>query len=99
MSHGGTDSVEPDLTPLLDLVMQLLMFFIININFVTREMDATVALPTSTSARPEQLDDKALFLNLRRVTPEFRNTLADQDRERLGKQPVCVTVLGERPRS
>lgn len=100
MSHGGGDeTLDPDLTAMLDLVMQLLMFFIININFVSREMDATVALPTSTSARPEQLDDNALFLNLRRVTDAFRETLSDQDRQRLGKQAVCVTVLGERPRS
>jgi biopolymer transport protein ExbD len=99
MSHGGEESIEPDLVPLLDLVMQLLMFFIINLNFVSREMDAGVKLPTSTSARPEQLDANALFLNLRRVSDAFKNTLTEKEKDRLRNQPVCVTVLGELPRS
>ena len=42
MSHGGSDSgvsAEPNMTPLLDLVLQLLMFFIINVNFVSEQVN------------------------------------------------------------
>ena len=42
MSHGGGDSneAEPDLTPMLDLVMQLLMYFIMVANFIDQENTA-----------------------------------------------------------
>src|SRR3954451_8918193 len=53
MSHGGDDdSAEGDLTPLLDLVLQLLMFFIINVNLGTEQTTPDVKLPHSSSATP-----------------------------------------------
>src|SRR3954451_452346 len=53
MSHGGgDDSAEGDLTPLLDLVLQLLMFFIINVNLATEQTNPDVKLPHSSSATP-----------------------------------------------
>ena len=47
MSHGGGggEVVEPNLTPLLDLVMQLLMFFIICVRFVTDQVKAEIQVP------------------------------------------------------
>lgn len=69
MSHGGGGGddikAEPNLVPLLDLVMQLLMFFIVNINFVTQQINGEVNLPVSQSARPlDKSDSDVLFLNL-----------------------------------
>ncbi len=68
MSSGsaGADVVEPNLTSLLDLVMQLLMFFIMCVNFVSNQAAAEIALPDSQAAAP--LEDKntdALFVNIR----------------------------------
>ena len=45
-----SERMEPDLTPLLDVVMQLIMFFMMCINFVNEQVNANVLLPTSTSA-------------------------------------------------
>ncbi len=54
MSHGGggDGACEPNMTPLLDLVLQLLMFFIVTINFTTAEDAGDVELPDSQTARP-----------------------------------------------
>jgi len=54
MSHGGGDAelVEPNLTPLLDLVMQLVMFFMIVANFVTEQLNQNIQLPEASSAVP-----------------------------------------------
>ena len=36
---------KPNLIPLLDMVLQLLMFFIICVNFVTEQMNADIYIP------------------------------------------------------
>jgi biopolymer transport protein ExbD len=68
MSHGpshGEVTVDPNLTPMLDLVMQLLMYFIICVNFVAEEVPQEVSLPPSQGARPiDKSEGDVLFLNL-----------------------------------
>lgn len=60
------EGVDVNLTPLLDLVLQLIMFFLITVNFVrVDQFDDTIQLPSATQAIP--LDNSAedwIFLNL-----------------------------------
>jgi biopolymer transport protein ExbD len=100
MSHGGDASeAEPDLVPLLDLVLQLLMFFIINVNFVTEQVNPDIKLPTSESARPiDKADTGALFLNQKSMkAKEFVEKLSPNDQERLRNQDSVVLVPGLPP--
>jgi biopolymer transport protein ExbD len=46
---------EPNLTPLLDVVFQLITFFMLVINFTNDNYDQRIKLPVAGSARP--LDD------------------------------------------
>jgi len=56
---------DPNLVPLLDLVFQLIMFFMICVNFVGEQVNADIQLPTSQSARPmDKVESDVLFLNL-----------------------------------
>lgn len=67
MSHGGGggEVVEPNLTPLLDLVMQLLMFFIICVRFVTDQVKAEIQVPDNQEARrPAKGVDSPIILNM-----------------------------------
>ena len=69
MSHGGgggEDKIEePNLTPLLDLVLQLVMFFMICANFVMEQINDTIKLPEATAARSlEAKQNNILFLNI-----------------------------------
>jgi biopolymer transport protein ExbD len=65
MSHGGSGEAEPDLTPMLDLVMQMLMYFIMVANFLDQENTADVYLPIAQAAKPISKDDaNVLFLNV-----------------------------------
>src|SRR5437764_717651 len=63
---AGGEAVDVNLTPLLDLVLQLIMFFMITVNFVrVEQFDDAIHLPVATSA--VQLDKGAedfVFLNL-----------------------------------
>jgi len=102
MSHGGgDDGIEPDLTPLLDLVMQLLMFFIVNVRFVTEQVSGEIQLPTSTSAKPiAKADADALFVNQKTTrSKKFMNGLGADDRKRLQGAESVVLVPGVPPMS
>ncbi len=65
MSHGSTDKCEPNMTPLLDLVLQLVMFFMISANFVMEQTSVEVRLPEAVSAKALGVDaETIIFLNV-----------------------------------
>jgi biopolymer transport protein ExbD len=55
----SADKAEPNLTPLLDVVFQLITFFMLVINFSSENYDARVRLPVAGSARPIEDGEKA----------------------------------------
>jgi len=59
---------EPNLTPLLDVVFQLITFFMLVINFSSENYDQRVRLPVAESARPiddtERVSEDRLVLNV-----------------------------------
>jgi biopolymer transport protein ExbD len=64
--HGGSRETEVNLTPLLDMVLQLIMFFMITVNFVrVEQLTEDIALPVAqTAALMEKTDDEWLFVNI-----------------------------------
>ncbi len=54
MSAGAAD--EPNMTPLLDVVLQLVMFFMLCANFAMDEVNETIKLPDSIAGKA--LDSK-----------------------------------------
>lgn len=50
---------EPNLTPLLDVVFQLITFFMLVINFSNENYDQRVRLPVAGSARPVEEGEKS----------------------------------------
>src|SRR3954451_4648974 len=61
-------SAEPNLTPLLDVVFQLITFFMLVINFSTDNYDQRIRLPVAGSARPvddgERIAADQIVLNI-----------------------------------
>ena len=67
MSHGtaAASNAEPNLTPLLDVVLQLLMFFMMCVNFVSDQIPENIKLPVAQSARPmDRRETDMMYLNL-----------------------------------
>jgi len=69
MSHGGGGGSaiksEPNLTPMLDMVLQLVMFFMLVANFTMEQVNEDVKLPAAQSARPvDKTEIEVLYLNL-----------------------------------
>lgn len=65
MSHGSTDKCEPNFIPLLDLVLQLVMFFMICANFVMEQTDVAIKLPKAMQAKTiDRMTDQVIYLNV-----------------------------------
>lgn len=67
MSHGGGgESVNPDMTPMLDMVFQLITFFMLVLNFKAASLDLELKLPVVGSARPVETGGASdlLILNI-----------------------------------
>lgn len=52
MSGHSSESGEPNLTPILDMVFQLITFFMLVINFKAASFDLSLKLPVVGSAKP-----------------------------------------------
>lgn len=62
-----SESAEPNLVPILDMVFQLITFFMLVINFKAASMDLNLKLPVVGSARPApegKEDSNSLVLNI-----------------------------------
>jgi biopolymer transport protein ExbD len=60
---------EPNLTPILDMVFQLITFFMLVINFKSAALDLSLKLPVVGSARPVDTkgQEELLILNIDRT--------------------------------
>jgi len=101
MSHGGGDeSAESDLTPLLDLVLQMLMFFIVNVNLATEQANPELRLPDSTSATPVSKPVVGdVYLNQRVTNQELLDKLRNEDAIRLQEDKSILFISGQEPMS
>src|SRR5215471_17122736 len=64
-SIHSADQAEPNLTPILDMVFQLITFFMLVINFQTAALDMSLKLPVVGSARPvDKQSEDLLVLNV-----------------------------------
>jgi biopolymer transport protein ExbD len=63
---GGETDAKPNLTPMLDMVFQLVTFFMLVINFKSAALDLSLKLPVVGSARPvdTQPGQDLLMLNI-----------------------------------
>ena len=67
LRSGANSMPEPNLTPLLDMVLQLIMFFMICVSFVGRESDFDLRLPVMQHACPPAPSTARLVLNVDRA--------------------------------
>lgn len=109
-SAGGGDEMkaEPNLTPLLDVVFQLITFFMLLINFSNDNYDARVKLPIAGSARPmdesQVVSDDHLVLNIEKnghLIAEGKSMYLTQAMDYIKKQSQLVTMnlkaVGQKP--
>ena len=72
-------NAEPNLTPILDMVFQLITFFMLVINFKAASLDMSVQLPVIGSALPTEAGDRdVLVLN---VMPNGKLRMYGEERD------------------
>jgi biopolymer transport protein ExbD len=77
-SHQALNA-EPNLTPILDMVFQLITFFMLVINFKAASLDMSVQLPVIGSALPTEAGDRdVLVLN---VMPDGKLRMYGEERD------------------
>src|SRR5436189_6156312 len=90
MSHGNTDKCEPNFVPLLDLVLQLVMFFMLCANFVMDQTNIEIKLPEALAAKPLSAEDRyTIFLN---VNEQGKVLLASTDQYKDTKGDTITTL-------
>ena len=60
----GTALASLSLTPLIDVVFLLLVFFLVATRFAQEDRELEVQLPTASEARPMTEEPKELFVNI-----------------------------------
>jgi biopolymer transport protein ExbD len=86
-ASAADDSGEINLTPLLDMVLQLIMFFMMCVNFVSDQVNANVLLPTSSSAQELQSKAEGSVLVI--------NIEVEREPVMINGQPKRDTLTGE----
>ncbi len=65
MAHAPGTDTHPDLTAMLDVVMQMLLYFIMCARLLNEQTNADIKLPASQAARPmTKGEGEVLFLNV-----------------------------------
>src|SRR5207344_1102721 len=94
-SIHASEQADPNLTPILDMVFQLITFFMLVINFQSAALDMSLKLPVVGSARPvaTQTEDLMVLnvngkgqvkINSRTIEPEaFLSREAQFTRKRI----------------
>ncbi|HOM16231.1 MAG TPA: biopolymer transporter ExbD [Thermoguttaceae bacterium] len=52
--HVESETCNPDMTPMIDVTFQLIIFFMLTLNFVTEDQSERIKLPESELAKPPE---------------------------------------------
>src|SRR5436190_23490795 len=91
-SMESSDAADPNLVPLLDVVLQLIMFFMITVNFVrVDQFSDEIILPVAQNATPlDNTAEEFLFLNLN-LKGDLVGTLSNFALDTPGKMKVFLS--------
>ena len=64
-TDSGNDKIELQMTPMIDIVFQLLTFFIMTLKIVTPEGDFNITMPAGGSAPQDTIDDVKLPIRVK----------------------------------
>jgi biopolymer transport protein ExbD len=95
MSHDV--KADPNLTPMLDMVFQLITFFVMMITFKSAEIDFNLSLPVVGSARPVKTEGRTgvLVLNIDSAG-NLRTTQPIRDLDSFVRVQSQATLLANR---
>ncbi len=107
LSKVKTEVVEPDMTPMIDMVFQLIAFFMMLINFSEGDQNERIQLPSSELAKPavsplespitlHVTDEDTVIIGGQEVSVDGLKPFLDREASVLtmrGKSPSVATVI------
>ncbi|MDH3717256.1 MAG: biopolymer transporter ExbD [Planctomycetota bacterium] len=89
---GGSDDIELNMTPMIDIVFQLLVFFILTFKVVAQEADFNIRMPASASKAMTDIAPQVLKV---RITAGGNGVMSDLklDGNSLGNGAAAFTAL------
>jgi len=94
---GSIEKCEPNLIPMLDLVLQLIMFFMLVTNFIADDLNESVKLPHALQARPiDKNEDYIIPLNVDRFGRLLLMKGSEAEIDKAAKDPKDTRVLTNR---
>ena len=86
----GTEAsrCEPNMTPLLDMVLQLIMFFMLCAHFVTEQINESIKLPQAIEAKA--LDQAVVNYTILNIEPSGVTTTLTSNGEERWATPTAV---------
>jgi biopolymer transport protein ExbD len=97
-SHANKKSIGFDITPLIDVVFLLLIFFMLTTTFINVESGVKVDLPTGDFAAVEErqnivvsiTENNVIYLNNKLIDP---TKMSERIREEIGNNAASLVVL------
>ncbi|MDP0497678.1 MAG: biopolymer transporter ExbD [Verrucomicrobiota bacterium JB024] len=88
-----TEKTKPDLTPMIDVVFLLLIFFMVTTTLIKEEADLGIQLPTDTKAKPtEELPNRHTIDVLPDGSVLFNGSLIASPAERITLNGLIATL-------
>lgn len=72
-TSSGDDKIELQMTPMIDIVFQLLTFFIMTLKIVTPEGDFNITMPAGGTSANESIEDVDLPIRIKLAADEDGN--------------------------
>jgi biopolymer transport protein ExbD len=98
--NKGTALGALSLTPLIDVVFLLLIFFLVTTRFAQEDRELDVVLPSASEAQPLTAEPKELFININREGAYYVDgqtltvdEVADVLRQAVTNNPISQSVV------
>ncbi len=93
---GMENKCEPNLTPLLDMVLQLVMFFMLCANFIMESVNESIKLPTALEAKAIDKNTTGfVMLNLREIDGVGKVLLGSGDKAEVLSLPMVKKYMAD----
>ena len=91
-------SITMDMTPMIDVTFQLLIFFIVTLKFKLLEKKLNSYLPTDfgTSVKPQIVDEKFITVKLKQTEDSSRRMIDRATRYYVEQEEITGATLGEK---
>jgi len=78
--RGGEETIETNMTPMIDCIFQLILFFLVTSSFIRLEQDISINLPVqSREMKVQQPPARPIIVNVKYLGPNQVNYVVENE--------------------